>query len=121
MSLEQKQRLVIGDALARALYDCPLHVLRVLNSDGYDHSSAMEVARRMVRELDHAGWQVKGDRREVMRLEDAICMALSTSNCQKLCSQSPEWARAARVKTTQNICNVLGWKSIVLFHRTRSS
>lgn len=122
MAENRKKARVIGEALARAMFDMPLFMLRPLNSNGFDHSSAMEIARRMVRELDHAGWQVKeAGRRNVMKVEDAITLALSMTDCQRLASQSPEWTRSARVQATKNICIVLGWYKVVLVHRTRGS
>ena len=50
-NLDRRKRQVIGDALARALYDAPLHVLHWMNKDGYSHSAAIEIARRTVRSL----------------------------------------------------------------------
>lgn len=113
-----KGQRVIGEALARAVYDAPLHILRELNKNGYMHTDAMELARRMVRELDHAGWQVKDmSRRNVMTLEDCIVWGLSVSDCKKLASQSPEWQKKARDQAARNICAVLSSRQVVLGRR----
>ncbi len=116
--LERKKRRVIGEALARAMFDAPLHTLRSLNQNGFSHTAAMEIARRTVRELHHAGWQPKETgARGVRNLEDEICMALSMIDCSRLASQSPEWSKEHRDKATQAICAVLGWSKIVLVRR----
>src|SRR5262245_3885307 len=105
-SLDRKRREVIGDALARAMADMPGFYMHSLNRSGFNHSGAMEIARRMVRELDHAGWQVKDLTREKVRdLEDQICMGLSMADCSRLASQSPEWAKQARDQVTLCVCN----------------
>jgi hypothetical protein len=117
-SQDAKRRQVIGEALARAMYDAPLHVLRGLNKDGYSHSYAMEIARRMVRELDHAGWSPKEAGQSGLRdLEDQICFGLSMADCSRLGSQSPEWSKQARDQATKCICATLGWRKIVLVRR----
>ena len=75
----------------------------------------MEIVRRMVRELDHAGWCVKSSsRREVMALEDNICFGLSMTDCVKLASQSAEWSKVARDQATLWICSALRMRKVVL-------
>lgn len=118
MSAGPKGKRVVGEALARAMYDAPLYVLRTLNKDGYSHSSAMEIARRMVRELDHAGWSVKSSNRgDRMKLEDSIAFGLSMADCSRLGSQSPEWSKTARDQATLCICGTLRLHKVVLVRR----
>jgi hypothetical protein len=117
-NLDAKRRRVIGEALARATYDAPLYVLESLNKNGYSHTPAMEIARRMVRELDHAGWEPKEPGAAAVRqLEDQICFGLSMADCSRLGSQSPEWSKQARDGATKCIVAALGYQKIVLARR----
>jgi hypothetical protein len=118
MAYDRKALQVIGEALARAMYDAPLHVLSTMNKDGFSQTAAMEIARRMVRELDHAGWNPKQLSREgVRQLEDQICLGLSMADCTRLASQSPEWSKQARDKATRCICAALGYQKVILVRR----
>jgi hypothetical protein len=118
MAQNRKEQQVIGEALARAMDDAPLYVLRTLNQSGFNHSSAMEIARRMVRELDHAGWQPKEPGRHgVRQLEDQICFGLSMADCSRLASQSREWSNTARDQATKCICAALSYQKIILVRR----
>ena len=111
---------VIGDALARAMFDAPLHVLRALNKDGFSNTEAMEIARRMVRELDHGGFNPKKLGAEGVReLEDQICLGLSMADCSRLASQSPEWAKQGRDQATKCICAALSFAKVVLVRRNQ--
>lgn len=118
MAADKRGKQIIAEALARAMYDLPRFYLTTLRK-GYDHSTAMEIARRMVRELDHAGWRVKsGDRRDVMKLEDAIAFGMSISNCIKLASDDPSVSKPARDRTSKCICDGLGMNQIVLVRKS---
>jgi len=78
----------------------------------------MEIARRMVRELHHAGWEPKqGGAKGIRLLEDGICFGLSMANCSRLASQNEEWIRTASAKATRRICSTLGAYRVVLVRR----
>ena len=116
--LDATRKRIISEALIRAMNACPAPYLWTLNKQGFLYTPAMEIARLVVRELDHAGWQVKEtSRRNLMELEDCITEGLSLSNCSRLASQNPQWIRKAREQTVLNICTVLGWYKVVLVRR----
>lgn len=120
MAGNPKAMQVIGEALGRAMYNTPELFLRTLNKSGYSRSPAMEIARRMVRELDHAGWQPKrGGREGVRELEDQICFGLSMADCSRLGSQDPGWSKKARFEAIRCICASLGYAKVILVRRNQ--
>jgi hypothetical protein len=111
----EKQRQVIGEALARTMYDTPLHVLQVLRDKGCDHNCLDEIAERMVRELGRDRWQMKGPpRADNVKLEGLIASALRRSNCPDLASLNPDVAKSGRMYAVDNICKALRVYRIVL-------
>lgn len=78
------------------MFVCPRMYVANLRK-GENHSAGIEIARQMVRELDHIVWRVtSGSRRKVKDLGDAICLGLSMSDAVTLASDDPAENVSAR-------------------------
>lgn len=117
--MTSKAQKIISTALERAMASAPHYLLRGMQTEGNLHTFAMEIARRMVRELDHAGYNPKPLSAASLRdLEDQICEGLSMANFIRLASESPEWSKQARGHATRYICTRLHERKMVLLRRT---
>jgi hypothetical protein len=90
---EGAAREIIRDALARALFDAAPEILDDLGGTALDGrprrcDGAQELARRVVAELDHAGWVLKSARdctpetspvRRRLSLEDHVCFGITSA------------------------------------------
>ena len=111
----EKQLHVIGDALARAMYNAALPVLETLRESDDNKQAVHAIAQSMVRELAHARWSMKGPpRTDKASLETLFFSALRVSNCPDMASLNPDVAKSARNEAVGRICKVLGSYKVVL-------
>ena len=83
----EKQVRLIGDALARAIWDAPLPALQKLREDGYHDQCVDLIAQAMVAQLAHARWQMKGPPRpDNCKLDGFFHSAIKMTDCSALVS-----------------------------------
>jgi hypothetical protein len=113
-----RQYELIREALARALFDADASIFDAFKRD-FDHTGALPLARRVVRELKRDGWVKKpgSGRRRDMELEDEIAFGISLAGKAALANVASDDRKTAgegRAVVARKVCEALNLAKIVL-------